>query len=242
MCSLQMIFREADLAQAVKTFDPVWEQEIYGQGRHLNRYPFDAVVSFVFRSYPRAKPRNEVRILEVGCGSANNLWFAAREGFSVTGIDASASAIAYAKKRFQDEGLASDLRVGDFTQLPFEDGTFDLVVDRGALTCCGRNAALKAVAEIRRVMPGGGLCFFNPCADGHSSQAASAAGADGVRVEITGGTLTGVGQVRFYSRADVEELFSQGWKILSLQRVEMREELKAEYSVHAEWRVIVEKR
>jgi len=24
-----------------RPFDPIWEEEIYGQGRHLNRYPFD---------------------------------------------------------------------------------------------------------------------------------------------------------------------------------------------------------
>src|SRR5262245_53509995 len=126
--------------QSSRTFDPIWEDAIYGQGQKISRYPFDIVVTFVYRNYPRHKPRHDVRILEVGCGSGNNLWFAAREGFQVAGIDGSSSAIAYAQKRFAEEGLTGDLRVGDFTQLPFESDSFDLAIDRGSLTCCGLSA------------------------------------------------------------------------------------------------------
>jgi SAM-dependent methyltransferase len=230
------------MSNTSRPLDPVWEQEIYSQGRHLNRYPFDSVVTFVFRNYPRAKARAQVRILEVGCGSANNLWFAAREGFAVSGLDGSPSAIAAARERFASEGLAGDFHVGDFTRLPFEADRFDLVIDRAALTCCGRTAVLAAVAEIRRVLVPGGRCFFNPYAEGHSSLAASLPGPDGVRVEIHGGTLVDVGQIRFYGRSDVEELFGEGWQLLSLQLMEMREELKPEYTIHAEWRVTAEKR
>jgi len=66
---------------STSSFDPHWEQQIYGQGAHLNLYPFDVVVTFVFRNAPRDRPRSEVRIVEIGCGAGNNLWFAAREGF-----------------------------------------------------------------------------------------------------------------------------------------------------------------
>ena len=45
-------------------------------------YPFDNVVTFLFRNYPKDK-QSEINILEVGCGGGNNLRFAAREGFNV---------------------------------------------------------------------------------------------------------------------------------------------------------------
>ena len=58
-----------------------WEKTIYASGKQLNLYPYDSVVSFIFRSYPRQKPRHQVHVLEIGCGAGNNLWFISREGF-----------------------------------------------------------------------------------------------------------------------------------------------------------------
>src|SRR5512136_2850072 len=103
------------MSQPSPTFDRIWEDDIYSKGQQLNRYPFDIAVSFIYRNYPRHKSRHDVRILEVGCGAGNNLWFAAREGFLVAGIDASESAIAYARKRFAEEGLKGTLLVAEFT-------------------------------------------------------------------------------------------------------------------------------
>ena len=220
-------------------FDAIWEN-LYSQG-HSQRYPWDAVVSFVFRNYPKHKSRQEVKILEVGCGSGGNLWFAAREGFSVSGIDSSPSAIAYAQNRFNEDNLTGDFQIGSFSQLPFKDDFFDLVIDRGAITCCGFSVANQAVSEIRRVLQIEGKFFCNPYSDRHSSYVSGKHGADGLIVEISDGTLTGVGQICFYGRRDVETLFAEGWNILSLQHLEWTEQSQPKYTVHAEWRVIAKK-
>lgn len=226
---------------AARSFDPIWEVEIYGAGRQMNRYPFDVVVKFVFRHAPRDRPRHEVHILEVGCGAGNNLWFAAREGFSVAGIDASASAVAYARQRLADDGLRADLRVGDFTVLPFEDASFDLAIDRGALVCTGRRAARMAIGEIRRVLRPGGRFLFNPYSTAHSSYRSDQVGPDGLITAVTEGNLIGVGQLCFYDRADVEAVLNSGWRLISREHVLIQDELAVAGSSHAEWRVIVEK-
>lgn len=229
------------MTDSSKAFDPIWEEQIYGQGRHLNRYPYDAVVSFVYRHCPRATPRSEIQILEVGCGAGNNLWFAAREGFSVTGIDGSASAIAYAKRRFADEGLSGELMVGDFARLSFDDERFDLLIDRAALTCAGHSRTRAALAECARVLKPGGKMFCNPYSERHSSKAAGMVGPDGVTVGIKGGTLEGVGQICFWSRSDVDRFFGAGWRLVSVQHVEQVDELVHSFPVHAEWRIVAEK-
>jgi SAM-dependent methyltransferase len=221
------------------TFDPIWEEK-YAAG-HAQRYPWDAVVSFVFRNAPRDRPRGDVRILEVGCGTASNLWFAAREGFSVAGIDASASAIATARQRFAEEGLAGRLEVGDFTRLAFDDASFDCVVDRASLTCCGLAALRQALAEVHRVLKPGGRLFFNPYADSHSSARAGRPMADGLTTDIAGGTLVGVGQIHFVGRREIDELFTAGWKLNQVERLELADMLGPQGGVHAEWRVIAEK-
>ncbi|MBF0549490.1 MAG: class I SAM-dependent methyltransferase [Deltaproteobacteria bacterium] len=225
-----------------KSFDPTWEEAIYGKGRHLNRYPYDSVVSFVFNYRPQEKSREATKILEVGCGAGNNLWFAAREGFLVTGIDGSASAIAYAQQRFKQEGLCGDLRVGDFTALPFESDSFDLVVDRCAITHTGWSSGQKAVAEIHRVLRNGGRFHFNAFSERHSSYGSGRPGPDDVTIDISAGTLVGVGQTCFYSRRAIYELFADGWNLLSLQHLEDVEMIQPQFLVLAQWLVIAEKR
>jgi SAM-dependent methyltransferase len=221
--------------------NPVWERELYGKGHHLNRYPFDAVVSFVYRNCPREKPRHETRILEVGCGAGNNLWFAAREGFQVTGIDGSPTAIEYAQRRFAEEGLKGEFQTGDFTSLPWGDDTFDLAVDRGAIVCCPSTAARRAVREVRRVLREGGRFFFNPYSARHSSFTLSEPGPDGLRVNIRGGSLTGVGPLCFYDKDDVLSTVGSGWKVHALEHLESISHSAGEDLIHAEWRVIAEK-
>jgi SAM-dependent methyltransferase len=216
------------------TFDPIWETAIYSEGHHLNRYPYDFVVSFVFRHAP-ARPRNSVSILEVGCGVGNNLWFAAREGFSVCGIDGSSSAIAHARRRFADEGLEADLRVGDFGSLPFADESVDLAIDRGALTCASFTAASQAIAEIRRVLKPGGSFMFNPYSTRHTSCVSHLRSADGVVAEVKTHEQIGVGQLCFYDETDVRRVLGEGWEILALEHGELRNHFSGD--VVATWQV-----
>lgn len=220
-------------------FDPIWEEK-YARG-HAQRYPWDSIVSFVCRFSPREKARQDTRILEVGCGTGANLWFAAREGFQVAGIDASGSAIACARKRFQEEGIQGDLRVAYFTQLPFERESFDLVIDRCSLTCCGFGVAKRAITEIRRVLCRGGKFLFNSYSDRHSSSLSGRKGEDGLILDISEGTLVGVGQICFYGRSQVTMLLEQGWKLLSVEHFELNQMLAPQFTLHSEWRVIAEK-
>jgi len=222
-----------------RTRESVWEEK-YAAG-HKERYPWDSVVSFVHRNVPHGLPRGEVKIDEVGCGTASNLWFAAREGFLVWGVDGSASAIATARRRFKDDSLAGTLEVADFTRLPHPDAQFHLAIDRAAITCVGLSAAARVAGEVRRVLLPGGRFFFNPYSDRHSSYRSGRAGPDGLRLGITEGSLIGVGPICFYGQTQVEALFAKGWRVLSMQHVVSEEMAGAAGQIHAEWRVIAEK-
>ncbi|MBX9829363.1 MAG: class I SAM-dependent methyltransferase [Xanthobacteraceae bacterium] len=225
--------------ERTKRFDPVWD-EIYRSGQHANRYPWDAVVSFVFRYRPREKPPTDTSIIEVGCGTAPNLWFAAHEGFRVAGIDASEAAIVVAKARFAADGLRGDLWVGNFSDLPFDSETFDLAIDRAALTCVGDTVVRAAVAELHRVLRPGGLVFCNVYSDRHSSRASGRPGPDGITDGISAGTLVGVGQIRFYGRDDLSALFAAPrWTIVSLEHLAVTNAIDG--TEHAEWRLIARK-
>src|SRR5262245_61086961 len=137
--------------EEARSFDPIWNQ-LYSEGRNLVRYPFDFVVVFMARYAPKDRPRKDVRVLEIACGPGNHIWFLAREGFTAAGIDGSEPAIRYAQQRLANEGLEADLRVGDFTALPWENESFDIAIDRGGIVCTGMTSGKKAVDEIQRVL------------------------------------------------------------------------------------------
>jgi SAM-dependent methyltransferase len=225
-------------------FDSTWD-EIYQKGhRHQNRYPFDTVVRFVFSHSPKDIPRNEVSVFEIGCGVGNNLWFAAREGFQVSGIDASKAAINLATKRFDEEGLKGDLRVGDANQLPYDDNCFDIAIDRAALSHTPKETITKSIDEIHRVLKPGGKFHFNPFGDRCSSAqrlAHNSNDKDGNLTDISDGYLAGAGLASVYSRDDVERLFENGWELLSMMCIEHTNMNEPLFMKHEEWIVIAEK-
>ncbi len=227
---------------SAQSFDPIWEEK-YKAG-HQQRAPWDEVVSFLFRNIPKNRPRTNIRILEVGCGTGSNLWFAAKEGFDVYGIDGSPTAIEVARKRFTEDKLKGDLRVGDFTELPYDDSQFDLIIDRYALSCCGTTAIKKAINEIHRVLKPGGKFFFTPASEEDESWRSGRRGDDGVIVDIQQGHNAGVGQLRFLSRDEIDDFLPRKiWDIQSIELVEVRYLLGPFTCAHdAHWRVSVVKR
>lgn len=223
-------------------FDNIWEEEIYSQGRNIARYPYDNIVSFIYRNYPRDKNRNEIRILEVGCGTGNNLWFAAKEGFSVTGIEGSETAVEYARKRFESEGLKGEFITGDFTKLPFHDNSFDLVFDRGAIVCVNFEGGNRACREVFRVLKPGGKFFFNPYSDRHTSFESGERRNDGLVINIQEGTLKNVGGLCFYGRQDIEKVLGTNWIIQHIKHKEHQDLTSSLLTIHAEWEIIAEKK
>ena len=140
-----------------KSWDPAWE-EIF-RSREWGRYPNEHLVRFVARNFYSAPDRSQIRLLDLGCGQGSNTWFMARERFSVSGIDGSQTAVTAARDRLQAERLNADLRVGDYLDLPWEDDSFDAVVDIASLYANRAENLKRALHEVRRVLRPGGLVF-----------------------------------------------------------------------------------
>jgi len=219
------------------SFDDTWEN-LYSQGKHFNRYPYTSVVSFVYGQLSQQISFRDLHALEVGCGAGNNLWFAAREGMRVTGIDASKSAINYAIERFKSENLEGDFHVGDFILLPFADSSFDIAIDRAAITSTGLSNAYKATLEINRTLRPGGK-FYSEL---FSSQTTDSGyrGSDNLIFDIKG-LYSGVGQICLYSESQIVQLFSAGWKILDLRHLEISRSGNGAKEVIGQWNILAEK-
>lgn len=224
-------------AETTKPLDPVWEEKY--QSGHSQRYPWDAVVSFIFRNANKQTPRNKINVLEVGCGTGSNLWFCANEGFSVFGTDGSSDAIAAAIERFDNENLAGRFKQALFPDIPFENTMFDLVIDRAAITCVPEDIAKATVKNISKRTNSGGRIFSSVYAKEHSSYDPAKELEGGLTVGIDRGTLAGFGAIRFYSAEEIVSLF-EGWQLIALEKITKQQHLNN--LQHVEWHIVAEKR
>lgn len=129
------------------------------------RYPNEELCRFMGRNYfsiPRAERKN-IRILELGSGSASNLWMIAKEGFSAHGLELSPTAIPLAEEMLGLYGLSADMQVGDMTDMPYEDSSFDCVIDVFSSYCIDESGFRSALSETARVLkPGGKFFIYTP--------------------------------------------------------------------------------
>ena len=114
------------------SFDKKWESQIYKKKRQINKYPFHNLVAAINRLY-KNKKINNLNVLDLGCGTGNNLKFLIDFGFEkVTGVDGSRSAILIAKKFVNSKKCK--FYISDFKNFEFKKNKYDLIIDRGSLT------------------------------------------------------------------------------------------------------------
>lgn len=190
------------------SWDPVWEK-IFQERTAWGLYPPEELVRFVAQQYFRVPDRKQIRILEVGCGpGGGSSWFIAREGFSLIGVDGSETAIERARRRFKTEGLSGEFRVGYLDELPWDDSTFDCIVDVACLQCNDEASAKSIVAEIWRLLKPGGHHFSL------TAKVGSWGDGTGERIDATSfrnlkeGPFAGMGVMRFATRESLKKLYS----------------------------------
>ena len=189
-------------------------------------YPNEQLVWFIAANYfsiPHAE-RHRVRILEVGCGNGRNLWMLAKEGFTVYGVDASATAIEVARTHLQDKwGVQVHLYVGSFDSLPFDNDYFDAVCDVVSLQHTSLNGSRRALAEIRRCLKPRGLFFSYRLSDASimyqcsGGQYVDAATVDNISDPSM--PLANNGQTSFWSPVIAREILQeQGFSLINVER------------------------
>ena len=95
------------------------------------------------------------RILDVGCGTGANLLMLSQFG-DAEGVDVSEDALAFCRER----GLEK-VKLGAAEELPYQDGTFDLVTAFDVVEHIDDD--LAGLREMRRVLrPGGRVLLFVP--------------------------------------------------------------------------------
>ncbi len=103
--------------------------------------------------------RNELKVLDLGCGQGASTWFLAREGFKVCSVDGSISALEKTSVRMAKEHLPFEGSVCCFTKLPFFSNSFDVVVDVVSSVHNSMADLFIIFDEVSRVLKPGGKLF-----------------------------------------------------------------------------------
>ncbi|NCF28257.1 MAG: methyltransferase domain-containing protein [Gammaproteobacteria bacterium] len=100
------------------------------------------------------------RVLDVACGTGQMAFPAAAAGARVTGIDIAPGLIEQARARAESEGAKIRFDEGDAEALPYEDGSFDLVISLIGAMFAPR-PELVASELMRVCRPGGRIVMGN---------------------------------------------------------------------------------
>jgi SAM-dependent methyltransferase len=191
----------------LKGWDEVFAQRVWG------RYPPEELVRFMGRRYAAVANKSVVRVLDIGCGPGANLWYLAREGYDIAGIDGSPTAIHQARERLNVDGLIgperkTDLQAGNFAHLPWPDGSFDTVIDIESISMNRCDVIADALSEAHRVLKPGGVYFAKMFGMETTGYEAGTEVEPGTMRDPEEGPCAGFGHVHFFSETELPDRFS----------------------------------
>ena len=198
----------------------IWENVF--QNNEWGKYPPVSLIKFIAKNFYKVQNRKNIKILELGSGTGANLWFCAREGFSVYGIDGSKTAVSRMLGRFNDENLNDQIigiSIGDYYDKldDIEDESFDAVIDIESLYCNSFDKSKKIIQKSFDKLKSGGMMFSLTFADGTY-------GLDGKNIDYhavlpTEGPMANMGFGRYVTKHDIEKLYKlKDNKIINIEK------------------------
>src|SRR3972149_10300374 len=188
----------------------IWEER-YRRREAVLRYPFDSVVTFVFRKLRRPGAGGPARVLDFGCGAGNHLHFLVENGYEAYGVDVAPTALELAREHLADlrPGYPDDrLALMDGNHIPFAEASFDAVIDRSGL---GQNRAADIrdlIGEIWRVLKPGGHYFGINFSDRHPDLRFGKPVGDGDYSDFPEGVFKEIGCRHFFGSGELRGLFA----------------------------------
>jgi SAM-dependent methyltransferase len=201
------------------SWDSTWES-IFST-RPWGKYPSEDLVRFIARNFYNVKKRSEIKILEVGSGTGANLWFIAREGFQVFGIEGSRSAIKLCNDRLDLEvpGWVGTIDEGDISNINFPDSYFDAVIDIEACYANDFENSIKIYSEMVRVLKLGGKFYSRCLAKGSKGDETGKCISYNSYITNSGPAF-GTGLARYTSKDDLNILIPKSLTILEIDIIE----------------------
>lgn len=150
--TIQRYAKNKPMQKLPNLLDPEWWRFEWRYWR--KRTPWDTqitppeVIAFLKKAAPG-------RALDLGCGTGTNAITLAQHGWQVTGVDFSPRAIAMARKKATQKGLAIAFHIADVANLDDLTGPYDYALDIGCLFSLKPLDRRKYTAGLARMLPAG---------------------------------------------------------------------------------------
>lgn len=99
-------------------------------------------------------------VLDIGCGTGENVLYLAEHGYEVVGIDGAPTAIDKARAKAIGRGLSARFEVADALDLPVPRRPFDTVIDSGLFHVFSDNDRVRFRDSLAGVIRPGGTYFM----------------------------------------------------------------------------------
>jgi SAM-dependent methyltransferase len=111
---------------------------------------------------PLLKSANIKTVLDLGCGTGNDVLRLVQQGFTVIGVDFSDEAVRLGREKAEKLGLKAQFIVADMAKrLPFDNAAFDAVMSNVAIHMFSDQITRELFQEIRRIVCPNGLFVFH---------------------------------------------------------------------------------
>jgi cyclopropane fatty-acyl-phospholipid synthase-like methyltransferase len=134
-------------------------------------------------------------VLDIGCGTGENVLYLAEHGYAAAGIDGAPTAIKKARAKAKQRGLSASFEVGDALNLPTPERLFDTAIDSGLFHVFSDDERPRFRESLRRVVRSGGTYFLMCFSD----------------------QQPGDWGPRRVTQAEIRAVFSDGWRVNSIE-------------------------
>jgi SAM-dependent methyltransferase len=134
-------------------------------------------------------------VLDVGCGTGENVLYLAERGFAAVGVDGAPTAIRKARAKAKQRGLNASFEVADALNLSLSKRQFDSVIDSGLFHVFSDEDRGRFTQSLGRVVRPGGSYFLMCFSD----------------------QQPGDWGPRRVTQAEIRSAFSDGWRVNYIQ-------------------------
>ena len=203
-------------------------------------WPWTDLITLINR---HLKIKKNLSVLEIGIGSGANVPFYISKNFNIFGVDRSIEAINILKKRYPK--FKKNFYSSDFVQQKFKNKNFDLIVDRGSISCGNDIANIKKIITLIKfnLKKNGffvGVDLYSKSSTYYLSKVKNHNFKKNC-LSFNSGPFSKMGKIFFFNKQDIKKNFKD-FKIVDLSEKKIFNHNANKVRIFSSWMIVAQKK